>query len=98
MSEALVDLVNAKLLSAIVRFGFTVVRSEMSDSFDNANVTLQAPALRLRVIRGRSQIFLDIGPSSEPGTWFDSAVVIDYLGLSARAGFRDEDARGVLHG
>lgn len=98
MSEDLLDLVNAELLPVIAPLGFAVVQSETSPSFDNANVVLQAPALRLRVVRERGQVFLDIGPHSEPGTWFDSAVVMDYLGLSSSAGFHDEDARGMLRG
>jgi len=75
----------------VAPLGFTVVQSDTSDSFDNASVVLQAPALRLRVVRERSQVFIDVGPASEPGTWFDSAVVIDYLGLSSKAGFHDRD-------
>ena len=98
MSEALLDLVNAELLPEITSLGFAVVESQTSDSFDNANVVLQSSALRLRVIRERSQVFLDIGPQSEAGTWFDSAVVMDYLGLSSNAGFHAEDVRAVLRG
>lgn len=96
MHDALLTLVESELLPAIAPLGFVVAHSETSDSFGNASVILQAPALRLRVIRERSQIFLDVGPTSEPSTWFDSAVVIDYLGLSANGGFHAEDARRVL--
>lgn len=98
MAEELLELVNAELLPVIGPLGFTVVQSETADAFDNASVVLQAPALRIRVVRERSQVFIDVGPASEPGTWFDSAVVIDYLGISPKAGFHDRDASGVLRG
>ena len=98
MSEALLDLVNAELLPLITRLGFVVVHSETAPSFDNANVVLEGAALRLRVVRERGQVFLVIGPRSEPGTWFDSALLMDYLGLSSSASFSYDDARQTLRG
>jgi hypothetical protein len=98
MSEDLLNLVNEELMVALAPLDFRVVSSEVADVFDNATVVLEAPALRIRVLRERSIVVLDIGPAFEPNTWFDSAVVMDYLGLSTDAGFHDRDARGVLRG
>lgn len=98
MSEDLLKLVNEELLPTLAPFGFRVVESEAAESFDNAYVVLEAPALRIRVLRERSIVVLDVGPTSEPNTWFDSAVLMDYLGLSPDGGFHDRDARGVLRG
>lgn len=50
------------------------------------------------MLRERSIVVLDIGPVSEQNTWFDSAVVMDYLGLSPDVGFHDRNVRGVLSG
>ena len=97
VSEDLLRLVETELLPALDS-DFHVVSSEVSESFDNANVELQSPGLRIRVVRERGRVFADFGPVSEPNTWFDSAVLIDYLGLSPDAGFHDRDARRVLHG
>jgi hypothetical protein len=94
----LLRLVQTELLPQIEKHGFKVTTSEASDSFDNASVVLQAPELRLRVVRERSQVFADIGPVAEPSTWFDSAVVMDDLGLSSNAGFHDRDQQKVLQG
>lgn len=98
MSDVFLKLVSDELLPILAPFGFQVVSSEIADVFDNASVELEAPALRVRVLRERSIVVLDLGPSSEAGTWFDSAVVMEYLRLSADAGFHDRDARGVLRG
>lgn len=94
----LLRLIETELLPRIAKRGFRVVQSEVTDSFDNASVILESPELRLRVLRERSQVFADVGPVAEPGTWFDSAVVMDYLGLSADAGFHDRDHHKVLQG
>lgn len=98
MPEDLLKLVNEELLPGLKPLGFRVVSSAVADVFDNANVVLEASSLRVRVLRERSVVVLDVGPASEPNTWFDSAVVTDYLGLSADAGLHDRDARGVLRG
>ena len=54
--------------------------------------------MRIRVLRERGIVVLDVGPVTEPNTWFDSAVVMEYLGLSSDSGFHDRDARDVLRG
>jgi hypothetical protein len=98
MSVPLLAVVKECLLPSLEPLGFSVADSDVSTSFDDATVTLQAPKLRLRVVRERSLHFVDFGAVSTPQNWFDSAVVIDYLGLSAQAGFRDRNARVVLAG
>lgn len=98
MAEDLLELVRTALIPALAPRSFEVVESETAESFDNAYVVVQAPELRIRILRERSQIFADFGSPSEPNTWFDSAVIMDHLGLSTDGGFHDSDARGVLHG
>ena len=65
-------------------------------AFDNSYFVLEAPNLRVRVLRERSVVVVGFGPTSEPGTWFDSSIVMDYLGSSSHGGFHDTDARCVL--
>jgi hypothetical protein len=98
MTEDLIEVVQSELIPALAPRGFDVVESATAESFDNAYVVLQAPELRIRIVRERSQVFADFGPTSEPNTWFDSAVIIDHLGLSSEGGFHDRDVQGVLHG
>jgi hypothetical protein len=98
MGQDLLELVGQDLLPVLRPLGFEVMQAETADSFDNASVVLQSKALRVRIVRERSLLFADFGPSSEPNTWFDSAVVIDYLGLSAEAGFHGRNSDEVLRG
>ncbi len=98
MGEPLLALVEECLLPSLAPRGFSIVHSDVSMSFGNAVVTLHAPRLRIRVVRERGLLFADFGSSATPLTWFDSAVIMDYLGLSAAAGFHDRNARVVLAG
>ncbi|HEV7702638.1 MAG TPA: hypothetical protein VGO46_00040 [Gemmatimonadaceae bacterium] len=98
MSELLLALVKESVLPALEPLGYSVVESIVSDSFDNATVTLEAPKLRIEIVRERSIVRVGFGAVSMPNSWFDSAVVIDYLELSAQAGFHDRNARVVLAG
>lgn len=51
--------------------GFRIVRSEFDPRhFGDSVVTLQSDALRLRFVRDRGQVILDVGPTSEPDTWW----------------------------
>ena len=90
--------VRRELLPLLQPLGFEVVQSEESESFDNASTVLQSPDFRIRVVRERGVSFADFGPLAEPGTWFDSAVVLDYLGLSESAGFHERDLSTMLRG
>ena len=90
-AKSLLEIVDANVLPNLAERGFSIVSHEESESFDNAVVTLGSPQLRLRIIRERRQLFLDIGCVAEPDIWFDSAVVFDYLGLSDKGGFHGRE-------
>jgi hypothetical protein len=96
MSPSLLALVHECLMPALAPPGFMVAHSDTGRSFDDAMVTLAARDLRVRIVRDRNQLFADFGPVAEPNSWFESAVILDYLGLSAEADFHDRDARAVL--
>ncbi|HET9986561.1 MAG TPA: hypothetical protein VFQ38_23490 [Longimicrobiales bacterium] len=98
VSRPLHELVEKYLLPEVASKGMRVVHQEASTSFDNAFVVLQSDDLRVRVVRERGQVFADFGSAAEPGTWFDSAVVMEHLGLSESAGFHDRDAAKALRG
>lgn len=98
MAEDLLENTESYLLPAIRELGMRVVDGEQFTSFDNASVTLAGPGIRLRIVRERSQVFADFGPPSEPQTWYDSAVVMDFLGLSNNAGFHDTNEESMLTG
>ena len=55
------DRVNVELMPAIAPLGFAVVQSSVADSFDNASVELEGLAFRLRALRERGDVFVDIG-------------------------------------
>ena len=90
--------VEASLLPLLSSLHLKVIDHSESTSFDNASVTLEGGDLRVRIVRERSQVFVDLGPVWDPQTSFDSAVVMDYLGLSDDAGFHDRDAGAVMQG
>ncbi|MBI4502415.1 MAG: hypothetical protein HY700_14795 [Gemmatimonadetes bacterium] len=90
--------IERNLLPAVSSLAIQVVDHQESDSFDNAVVVLQAGELRIRLVRERSYLFVDFGSTAEPNTWFDSAVVLDHLGLSEDAGFHDRRVQHVLAG
>jgi hypothetical protein len=90
------DLVNAELMPAIAPLGFVIVHNQVSVSFGDALVEVEAPTLRLRAIRDRSQVFVDFGPVSERATWFDSDLVLEHLGPMSSTSHRSRDATTVL--
>ncbi len=98
MSQQLLDVVRTELLPVLATHDFRVVESEETSSFDNAYVILEGASLRLRVVRERAIVTLDVAPTCAPNAWVDSAVLIDYLGLSADAGFHSADVRDVARG
>ena len=95
---ALLAQVEATLLPLVPSLNLKVIDHSESTSFDNASVTLEGGNLRVRIVRERSQVFVDLGPVCDPQSSFDSAVVMDYLGLSEDAGFHNRDADAVLRG
>lgn len=98
MHDDLLNLVQLHLLPQVEQLGLKVVEHEESSSFDNASVVLQTGDVRVRIVRERSVVFADLGSVAEPRRWFDSSVVMDYLGLSEEGGFHDSDAAAVLLG
>jgi hypothetical protein len=50
------------------------------EAFGDALVILGVGDLRLRALRDRDQILADFGSAADPTRYFDSAVVIEYLG------------------
>jgi hypothetical protein len=94
--NSLVALVKSVMVDAHPEWSFSTVESESESSFDNAFVVLQSNELRLRVLRDRGTVFLDIGSLVEPSTWFDSAVVADWLSLSDSGGIHGSDVPTVL--
>jgi hypothetical protein len=90
--------IEATLLPLVSCLNLRVIDHSESGSFDNASVTLEGGDLRLRILRERSQVFVDLGPAWDPQSSFDSAVFMDCLGLSDDAGFHDRDAGAVMRG
>jgi hypothetical protein len=59
---------------------------EPSQSFDNAELEYRSAAMRVRVLRERGQVFVDLGPAlGVPAYWFDLPVVLCYLGERGEA-------------
>ena len=101
MGESNTDLlekVEASLLPLVTSLHLTILEHSESNSFDNATVTLQAGHVRVRIVRERGQVFVDLASASAPHTWFDSAVVMDHLGLSDEAGFHDRASTALFDG
>lgn len=60
----------------------SVVRSTYDpDAFGNAVVELEGEQLRVRVVRDRSQILVDLAPLGHD-EWFDEGVILESLGAS----------------
>ena len=98
MSTDLLQLVTSELLPRLSGMGLVVRAQEQGADFDNALVVLESGELRVQVLRERSQLFLDIGSKAQPTCWFDSAVVIDYLGLGDDTGFHGQDPKKFVSG
>jgi len=78
--------------------GFKIITDRASDAFGDALAVAQSGDVRIRVVRDRGQVFVDIGSAAEPDVWFDSAVVMDALGLSKSGGFGSRDVESVVTG
>lgn len=59
----------------IQREDLRVVEEEVANSFDNAEVVLRGDEIRVRIVRERGQVFVDLRPSFGPTEWVDSAHV-----------------------
>lgn len=90
------ELVEALLMPQVAHLGFRVVSYEQAKVFDNAMVVAQGHELRVRVVRERGEVFVDFGSTAQPAVWFDSSVVMEYLGLRGSDGWHSSDAQAVL--
>lgn len=55
----------------LTQFGFIVIDARYdASSFGDSYVVLQAPTVRLRFVRDRGQVSLEIGINGEPVTWW----------------------------
>jgi hypothetical protein len=63
----------------IDEYGFSVVSKKLYDSFDNAIIVLQSKECRIRVIRERGLVLLDVAPVSSPEETYGLATLIAYL-------------------
>ena len=59
---------------------FRLVSAETSPSFGDALADFESPTLRVRVLRDRGQIFIDVAPAEDPATWFDLPLMLTFLG------------------
>jgi hypothetical protein len=89
--DAFDEQIEATLLPILAPLGFRVAYGESSESFGDALVVLDDDSLRLRVVRDRGQVLADFASRSQPGRWFDSAVVMEYLGLAPDGGFHGRE-------
>jgi len=90
------DEVRTTLEPHLANSEFRIVAHHTDDSFDNAFVVLATTDLRLRIIRERGKILVDFGPPTEPDTWFDSAIVMEYLDVSSAGGLLGTRTQDVL--
>lgn len=74
-----VDEVRAALAALMEQWQFRLVETAQSRSFDNAFVVLQSDDVRMRIVRDRSQVFVDFASSTEPETWFDLDILLRLL-------------------
>ena len=98
MTDDLLSQVRSEFLPLVPSYALEVVHHDESSSFGDATVILQAGDLRLRIVRERSQLFADLGSAADPGSWFDSTVVMDCLNISSNAGLHGRDGAAVLKG
>ena len=76
-------------------YGFSVAREETSRSFDNCLIVLQSSNCRVRVVRDRGTVFVEVGPRSapdvhrppsSPNLWFDVSTVVVFLIQESKTG------------
>jgi len=61
------------------KYGFSVVKKELSDHFDNTQIILESKECRIWVLRERGEVYVDIGPLSVPEESYDLTTLIAYL-------------------
>ena len=61
--------------------GFELGAYEVASIFDNASAEFRSPVLRVKAIRERSVMWLELGPAlGVPAFWFDLPLVLALLG------------------
>lgn len=60
--------------------GFRLADETRSDSFGDAIVDFESATLRVRVLRDRGQVFVDISPADGTPAWFDLPLLLSHLG------------------
>lgn len=73
------DLIEHYFQYLINDYGFSVIAKEVYPNFDNAEMILQSNGCRIRVLRERGQVFVDVGPLPPRNNWYDLATLIAYL-------------------
>jgi hypothetical protein len=59
------------------RFGATTISNDyFPDAFGNAILIVETKTLRLRVVRDRDEVRVDVAPSGNPTDWVDSAFAL----------------------
>lgn len=71
---------------------------ESPAAFGNALVDLSGGSLRIRIRRERGQIFAALGSVIDPTVLFDSAILMDFLGLTETEKIHDSDSTRILTG
>jgi hypothetical protein len=64
---------------------FRLVSHEASPSFGDALADFESPTLRVRVLRDRGQIFVDVAPAQDPASWFDLPLLLTFVGEAEAA-------------
>ena len=65
--------------SFLTKGGYVVSDRLVATSFDNALVDFSGHEMKVRVIRERSQVFIDFAAMVDPETWFDLDIVLRLL-------------------
>ena len=94
----LLEAVNVLLLPQVDRLGLQIADHQEGGSFDNATVTLTGLNVRVRVYRERGIIHMEVASTHSPHAWMDSAVLMEYLGLSREGGFHGTSLSVVMEG
>jgi hypothetical protein len=98
LKNDLLRAVESVLLPRVRHLGLGVAEHQEGSSFDNATVTLASGDVRVRVVRERSIVHMEVASVHSPHAWVDSAVLMEHLGLSKVAGFHGLAVEGVLEG
>ena len=78
--RSLLKAIESDVLPILRSFGYKVSHNLESDSFDNAVVELTSEPLKIRFIRERGQVFLDVASTAPAAEWYDLDLVTRALG------------------